>query len=201
MYDKEMSKKILLKRILFLVLGITEFALAALSFLVPEECPEFCGVGLIVFGLGSSLNWYEKWRAGANKYTYINMPIFSLFTGLFIFLGSIMDVLVFSLIWIAMVLWTVVTGIMEALCALDYRKAMTTSDLGCIAPGAIPSLCLAFIRIFFGFMSIYAVLSALPTREYFLPYLYNTLGITMLISAIRLLAAVGSAGYLEVKKE
>lgn len=179
----------LFKKVLFNIIGSVSVILGVYCIFDRKMAIVLCGIGLLLYGLGSFMRWGERKKAGAAGRWALSAAIVSITFGVFILIGSRLGLFAERILLISISVWLIAEGILEILGAVMYRKAMTTEDLGVIAPGSVSSIVLG------GVMAALGVLGLIfPIVAQFFVWIWIVC--VMILSGIRMIWTSRAAGFL-----
>ena len=178
------------KKILYVVIGVIAIALGIACIFDRRMAAILCGVGLLLYGFGSLVRWREHSKAGAAGVWSLAAGIVSAAFGIFILIGSGLGFFAARILLISLSVWLIAEAVLEILGAIMYRKAMTTADLGVMAPGSVSSMVLGIVMAVVGVLGLIFPIVA----EFFV---WIWIVCELILSGVRLIWTARTAGVLE----
>ncbi len=113
-----------------------------------------CGIGVLLYGVGSIVNWISMRRCGAAGIFGLIVACLSVVFGIFIFIGDNLGEFALRYVILVFSIYLMGSGVLDVIGAVMYRKAMTSVDLGVQAPGSIPSMVGGAVMVAIGVLAI-----------------------------------------------
>ncbi len=178
------------KKILYMIGGLISVILGILTFFHTDLALLLCSVVLLVYGISGLMKWFEGRNTGtASIWTLLGSSLSVVF-GACILIGNNFTEFAATHLIIIFSIWLIIVGAFEVLGAIMYRKAMTSADLGVMAPGSTTSLVSGGIMIIVGLLALFIPMFAIITA-----HIWITIG--LVFTGVRLIMMARSAGELE----
>ena len=154
----------------------------------------FCGIALIIYGGGSLVMWFDHKKSGTASRWSFWIAVASIISGIAIFVGGSLDLVTVGFVMLIFGIWLIVSGVLEIIGAVIYRKAMTTIELGVQAPGSMMSIIFGGIMIGVGVLVVLMPVFALLVTTIIL-------AVAMIVGGVRMILGAFSTGSITKKEE
>ncbi len=178
------------KKTLYMIGGIISIILGILTLLYADIAIFLCGGVLLVYGISGLMKWFDGRKSGTSNMWILLGAFLSIIFSICIFISNTSMEFAAAHLLVLFSIWLILVGGFEVLGAIMYRKAMTSADLGTMAPGSTTSLISGGIMIFVGLLGLFVPMIAIITA-----HIWITVG--LLFTGIRLIMMARSAGELE----
>ena len=178
------------KKPLYLITGAASIVLGILCGCDRKLAVLLCGIGLFIYGVGELLHWHERRKAGAASVWALAGAFLAIAFGILILAGNSIGQSAARFLLISLSIWLMAQGVLEALGAIMYRKAMTTEDLGVQAPGSGAAMVTGVIMVVLGILGLIS-----PVFAGYSVWIWIVL--ELIVSGVRLILRARSTGILE----
>ena len=179
------------KKILYLIAGVGVIILGILALLIGEFSLLMCGVMLLIYGVADLVKWRSGLKNGTASIWTLLGSLISFALGICILIGNVSTAQFTTTVMVVFFsLWLMVSGVFEILGAIMYRKAMTSADLGVMAPGSKTSIVSGIIMIGVGLLAL-----IIPLVAVFTMHIWVSVG--LILAGVRLITEARAAGELE----
>ncbi|MBQ1548603.1 MAG: hypothetical protein IIZ61_09445 [Lachnospiraceae bacterium] len=141
------TEKDLKKRTLLWIIGLLLCFLGILSAFFEELMIAMSGLGVFGYGVGMLVNWTGRRKTGTGGNLLLAGSIVGMACGVLILVGGQFSVFAGTIVLFVLAAWFIAVGILEIIAAVIYRKAMTSIELGVMAPGSISSFVTGIIMV------------------------------------------------------
>ncbi len=180
----------MIKKIMYLATGTISIILGILTIFYPDLALLLCSFALFIYGFSDLMRWLERRKSGTASLWTLLAAGLSLLLGICILIGSESLEFAASQIVLFFSLWLIASGAFEILGAVMYRRAMTSADLGVMAPGSRTAIAAGILMILVGLLSL-----LIPVFAEVTIHIWIVMG--LILAGIHLIMTARSVGELE----